>query len=57
MAGLGALYNLGPRISAVLAVYAIALGGNILEGVWSIGGPLPQDELADMCFQRLADIH
>lgn len=45
VSGLGALYNLGPRISAVLAVYAIATGGNVLEGVWSIGGPLPRDEL------------
>jgi len=45
VSGLGALYNLGPRISAVLAVYAIATGGNPVEGVWSIGGPLPTDEL------------
>jgi hypothetical protein len=45
VSGLGALYNLGPRISAVLAVYAIATTGNVAEGVWSIGGPLPEDEL------------
>lgn len=45
VSGLGALYNLGPRISAVLAAYAVAIDGNVAEGVWSIGGPLPQDEL------------
>lgn len=45
MSGLGALYNLGPQISAVLAAYAIALDGNVAEGVWSIGGPLPADDL------------
>lgn len=39
------MYNLGPRISAVLAAYAIAIDGNVVEGVWSIGGPLPTDEL------------
>ncbi|KAK4561539.1 hypothetical protein LTR86_004857 [Recurvomyces mirabilis] len=46
VSGLGALYNLGPRISAALAAYAIAVTGNPVEGVWSIGGPLPTDELA-----------
>lgn len=45
VSGLGALYNLGPLISAVLAAYAIAIDGNVVEGVWSIGGPLPQDDL------------
>ncbi|KAF7191667.1 Dothistromin biosynthesis peroxidase dotB [Pseudocercospora fuligena] len=45
VSGLGAAYNLGPRISAVLAAYAIAVDGNVVEGVWSIGGPLPTDEL------------
>ncbi|KAF2167170.1 hypothetical protein M409DRAFT_54361 [Zasmidium cellare ATCC 36951] len=45
VSGLGALYNLGPGISAVLAAYAVAIDGNIVEGVWSIGGPLPTDEL------------
>ncbi|QIW98310.1 hypothetical protein AMS68_003828 [Peltaster fructicola] len=45
VSGLGALYNLGPRISAVLAAYAVAVDGNVAEGVWSIGGPLPKDDL------------
>jgi hypothetical protein len=38
VAGLGALYNLGPQISAALAAYAVAITGNPIEGVWSIGG-------------------
>lgn len=45
VSGLGKLYNLGPRITAVLAAYAVITEGNPLEGVWSIGGPLPMDEL------------
>lgn len=45
VSGLGALYNLGPLITAVLSAYAVVTGGNVLEGVWSIGGPLPADEL------------
>lgn len=45
VSGLGALYNLGPQISAVLAAYAVAIDGNVVEGVWSIGGPLPKDDL------------
>lgn len=45
VAGLGAAYNLGPVVTAALAAYAIALDGNIVQGVWSIGGPLPEDEL------------
>lgn len=47
ISGLGAAYNLGPRICAVLAAYAIATEGNPIEGVWSIGGPLPSDYLTD----------
>ncbi|CAK1367452.1 unnamed protein product [Cercospora beticola] len=47
VSGLGALYNLGPRISAALAVYAIATTGNAVEGVWSIGGPLPEFPLTN----------
>lgn len=47
VSGLGALYNLGPRISAALAVYAIATTGNVVEGVWSIGGPLPEFPLTN----------
>ncbi|KAI5363775.1 putative chloroperoxidase [Septoria linicola] len=47
VSGLGALYNLGPRISAALAVYAIAVTGNPVESVWSIGGPLPTDLLTN----------
>ncbi|CZT25349.1 related to oxidase [Ramularia collo-cygni] len=46
VSGLGALYNLGPRVTTALAAYAIATGGNPVEGVWSIGGPLPTDELS-----------
>lgn len=45
VSGLGAAYNLGPVISAVLAAYAIATTGNLVQGVWSIGGPLPTDLL------------
>jgi hypothetical protein len=45
VSGLGKLYNLGARITAVLAAYAVITEGNPLEGVWSIGGPLPTDEL------------
>ncbi|KJX98620.1 hypothetical protein TI39_contig401g00002 [Zymoseptoria brevis] len=47
VSGLGALYNLGPRITAVLAAYAVITEGNPVEGVWSIGGPLPQDLLTN----------
>ncbi|EGP92438.1 uncharacterized protein MYCGRDRAFT_24719, partial [Zymoseptoria tritici IPO323] len=47
ISGLGALYNLGPRITAVLAAYAVITEGNPVEGVWSIGGPLPQDLLTN----------
>ncbi|KAL9082067.1 MAG: hypothetical protein Q9159_006754 [Coniocarpon cinnabarinum] len=46
--GLGAAYGLGPRISAVLAAYAIAIDGNVLEQVWSIGGPLPSEFLGGL---------
>ncbi|MCJ1333363.1 hypothetical protein MMC10_010058 [Thelotrema lepadinum] len=42
VAGLGAAYNMSPELAAALAAYAIAIDGNIVEGVWSIGGPLPQ---------------
>ena len=41
VSGLGKLYNLGPRISAVLAAFAVATEGNPVEGVWSI--PRHQD--------------
>ncbi|KAL9076215.1 MAG: hypothetical protein Q9157_003750 [Trypethelium eluteriae] len=41
--GLGAAYNLAPEVSALLAAYAVAVDGNIIEGLWSIGGPLPGD--------------
>lgn len=46
IAGLGALYNMSPELAAALAAYAIALDGNVLEGVWSIGGPLPEGLLS-----------
>lgn len=36
---------MSPELAAALAAYAVALDGNILEGVWSIGGPLPEDPL------------
>lgn len=45
VSGLGALYNMAPTLAAALAAYAIALDGNVAEGVWSIGGPLPADDL------------
>ena len=45
VSGLGALYNMSPELAAALAAYAIAVDGNVVEGVWSIGGPLPTDLL------------
>ena len=45
VSGLGALYNLDAPITAFLAAYAVAVDGNVVEGVWSIGGPLPTDLL------------
>ena len=45
VSGLGALYNMSPELAAFLAAYAITLDGNIVEGVWSIGGPLPPDDI------------
>lgn len=45
VSGLGALYNMSPELAAALAAYAIAIDGNVVEGVWSIGGPLPTDLL------------
>ncbi|KUJ08333.1 Cloroperoxidase, partial [Mollisia scopiformis] len=44
-AGLEALYNMNPVLGAALAAYAVATDGNVVEGVWSIGGPLPSDPL------------
>lgn len=38
---------MSPELAAALAAYAIALDGNVLEGVWPIGGPLPPDLLSD----------
>ncbi|CZR54569.1 uncharacterized protein PAC_04453 [Phialocephala subalpina] len=43
ISGLEALYNMDPILGAALSAYAVATGGNVLEGVWSIGGPLPED--------------
>lgn len=45
VAGLEASYSMSPELGAVLAAYAIATNGNLLQGVWSIGGPLPTDPL------------
>lgn len=42
---MGAAYNMAPTLAAALAAYAIALDGNVAEMVWSIGGPLPTDDL------------
>lgn len=36
---------MSPELAVALSAYAIALDGNVVEGVWSIGGPLPADEL------------
>ena len=36
---------MSPELAAALAAYAIAIDGNIVEGVWSIGGPLPADPI------------
>ena len=38
---------MSPELAAALAAYAVAVDGNPLEGVWSIGGPLPPDLLDD----------
>ncbi|OQO04752.1 hypothetical protein B0A48_09675 [Cryoendolithus antarcticus] len=46
VAGLGTLYNLAPDATAFLAAYAIATDGNLAEGMWSIGGPLPADPIS-----------
>ncbi|KAI9710835.1 MAG: hypothetical protein M1828_002033 [Chrysothrix sp. TS-e1954] len=45
ISGLGAAYNMSPELAAFLAAYAIALDGNVVQGVWSIGGPLPSDPI------------
>lgn len=45
VSGLGALYNMSPELGAFLAAYAIALDGNLVQMVWSIGGPLPSDPI------------
>lgn len=34
-------------LATALSAYAVATDGNILEGVWSIGGPLPADYIAE----------
>lgn len=34
-----------PALAIALAAYAVATDGNVVEGVWSIGGPLPQDPI------------
>jgi len=36
---------MSPELAIALSAYAIATDGNVLEGVWSIGGPLPADYL------------
>lgn len=46
--GLGAAYGLEAEIAAVLAAYAVAIDGNVVEQVWSIGGPLPADFLGGL---------
>lgn len=46
--GLGAAYGLESEIAAILAAYAIAIDGNVVEQVWSIGGPLPSDFLGGL---------
>lgn len=45
VAGLGAAYGLEAEIAAALAAYAITVDGNVLQGVWSIGGALPPQYL------------
>ncbi|PVH71859.1 Cloroperoxidase, partial [Cadophora sp. DSE1049] len=47
VSGLQALYNMQPALAVALSACAIATDGNIVEGVWSIGGPLPKDYLVD----------
>jgi len=47
VSGLQALYNMNPLLGAALAAYAVATDGNVAEGVWSIGGPLPADYITD----------
>lgn len=36
---------MAPELAAALAAYAIAVDGNIVEAVWSVGGPLPADPI------------
>ncbi|KAK5123917.1 hypothetical protein LTR85_002114 [Meristemomyces frigidus] len=45
VSGLGALYNMQAELATALSAYAIAVDGNVVEGVLSIGGPLPPDDL------------
>ncbi|KAL9093997.1 MAG: hypothetical protein Q9165_003667 [Trypethelium subeluteriae] len=37
------IVSIEEAISGLGAAYAVALDGNIIEGLWSIGGPLPDD--------------
>lgn len=46
--GLQALYNMQPALAVALAAYAVATDGNVVEGVWSIGGPLPNTILGNL---------
>ncbi|KAI9728366.1 MAG: hypothetical protein M1828_003766 [Chrysothrix sp. TS-e1954] len=39
--GMGAAYSMAPDLAGLLAAYAVAIDGNVAQGVWSIGGPLP----------------
>ena len=39
--GLMAAYNMSPELAAVLAIIAIALGGDPVKETWSIGGAFP----------------
>ncbi|TVY73471.1 Aromatic peroxygenase [Lachnellula suecica] len=47
VSGLQALHNMQPALATALSEYAIATDGNVLEEVWSIGGPLPADYLVE----------
>lgn len=37
-----------PALAVALAAYAVATDGNVVEGVWSIGGPLPNTILGNL---------
>ncbi|KAE8257887.1 hypothetical protein A4X13_0g2051 [Tilletia indica] len=39
------VYGISPDLGGVLSAYAVVFTGNILDGVWSVGGPFQSKEL------------